>query len=166
MDKDLSYYLSLPYRIETEELSAQDGGGFMMCMPELGRAVVLGDGDTLDEAFKMLKEVQREMLELWLKDGVEIPEPESINRYSGKIALRVSPTLHKKLAENAKRSHISVNQYIFQALEAYTSVGWLADHMRGISINARSYESFSDAAFASFDQPKKGPTQAEWLNVA
>lgn len=166
MDKDLSYYLGLPYRIETEELSVQDGGGFMMCMPELGRAVVLGDGDTLDEAFKMLKEVQREVLELWLKEGVEIPEPDSINKYSGKIALRVPPGLHKKLAENAKRAHISTNQYISQALEAYTSVGWLADHMKALSLNSGGYGSFSDAAFVSFDQPQKGTIQTEWQNVA
>ncbi len=130
MVKDVEYYMALPYKVETEALSPEDGGGFRMFMPELGSAVVLGDGETPDEAWAMLKDVQREMIELWLSRGVEIPEPESMRHYSGRIALRVSPQLHRTLSGNAKRNHTSLNQYISQALESYTTATWLTDQFK------------------------------------
>ena len=128
MVKDVEYYMNLPYKVETTALPPEDGGGFMMTMPELGSAAVLGDGETPNEAWKMLKEVQREVISLMLARGVDVPEPEALRHYSGKIALRISPQLHRNLSGNAKRAHTSLNQYISQALECYTTADWLISH--------------------------------------
>jgi antitoxin HicB len=44
-----------------------------------------------------------------LDRGITIPEPET---YSGKFVLRVPKSLHRKLAENARRENLSLNQFL------------------------------------------------------
>ena len=44
MDKDMEYYLKLPYKILVESIPEKDGGGFVACLPELGRYAVVGMG--------------------------------------------------------------------------------------------------------------------------
>ena len=85
MVKDLNYYLSLPYKICVED----DSDGFILSLPELGRAAVNGYGTTYEEAKKSLCEVQKDVLSIMLKDGVEIPEPEQT--LSDEIKLVVFP---------------------------------------------------------------------------
>ncbi len=86
MVKDLDYYLSLPYKICVED----DSDGFILSMPELGRAAVNGCGTTYEEAKRHLREVQKDVLAIMLKDGVEIPEPE--NAISDEVKLVVFPS--------------------------------------------------------------------------
>ncbi|MST55022.1 toxin-antitoxin system HicB family antitoxin [Pyramidobacter sp. SM-530-WT-4B] len=170
MVKDIEYYMSLPYKIETEKLRPADGGGFRMFMPELGSFVVQGDGETLDDAWAMLKEVQKEIIGLWLARGQEVPEPDSIKRYSGKIALRISPDLHKKLVSQAKQNNTSLNHYISQALEAYTSVEWLVkcfNEQAPYSCSMQKYTTpnkKSPVMRQEISVEEKGPIQ--WQNVA
>jgi len=40
--------------------------------------------------------------------------------YSGKIAVRITPELHREITYAARKKHESVNTYIAEALEAYT----------------------------------------------
>ena len=46
-----------------------------------------------------------------MEDGIEIPYPDNAENYSGQFKLRLPKSLHKQLAENAKRDGISMNQY-------------------------------------------------------
>ncbi len=117
MKRDLEYYMNLPYRIEIQELSDHDGGGILLCMPELGRAVVTGCGDTLEEAKESLRTIQRDVLSMWIEQGTAIPLPDSMNTYSGKLSLRISPALHRTIAERAREQEYSINQFITIALE-------------------------------------------------
>ncbi len=50
--------------------------------------------------------------------GVQIPEPEeeNLDGYSGKSMVRIIPTLHKKLAEGAKKNGVSMNHYTSELL--------------------------------------------------
>ena len=131
MAKDLEYYLRLPYRIEYVEIPEEEGGGVELSMPELGSAVVLGYGKTVEEARTMLKEVQREVLSDWLAKSSPIPEPDCEREYSGKFMLRLPPRLHRRLAENARRDQVSLNQYVALALTEYTTSmaqNWLFAH--------------------------------------
>jgi len=75
MNKDLKYYLKLPYKIEIEPIPEEDGGGFMAYLPELGRYAVVGDGETIEEAIQSLNKIKEVMLKEWLEEGVSIPEP-------------------------------------------------------------------------------------------
>ena len=71
MNKDLDYYLSLPYEIVVED----DQDEIILSMPQLGRAAVTGCGKTYAEAKESLKAVQAAVLEIMLKRGIAIPEP-------------------------------------------------------------------------------------------
>lgn len=118
MDKySVEYYMNLPYRVEIVELTPEDGGGVVLCLPELGRAVMTGYGNSYEEAKASLAEVKADVFEHWLKNGVDIPLPENIQRYSGKVSLRMPPELHKVVAHMAKRGGKSINQFIVDALE-------------------------------------------------
>lgn len=75
MMKDLNYYMSLPYKIEVEELSERDGGGKFLSIPLLGRMAVCAHGYTYDEAREHLELVKKDILEILLEDGCDIPEP-------------------------------------------------------------------------------------------
>ena len=74
--KTLDYYMRLPYPIKVEELSEDEGGGIFLSIPLLGEMAVNAHGDTYDEARADLEEVKRDFLEIWLKEGWEIPEPQ------------------------------------------------------------------------------------------
>lgn len=105
--KDLEYYLHLPYRIELYEDEVE--GGYTVAIPELSGC--LSCGETVEEAMANIRDAKRAWLEAALEDGIDIPEPARIEQYSGQFKLRLPKSLHKKLAERAKREGISLNQY-------------------------------------------------------
>jgi len=70
MNKDLEYYLNLPYKIVIESIPEKDSGGFVAYLPELGRYTVVSDGDTIKEAFRRMNEIKEALLEKWLEEGV------------------------------------------------------------------------------------------------
>ena len=74
--KDLAYYMSLPYDMKVQELSEDDGGGIFLSIPLLGEMAVCAHGETYPEARAKLEAVKKDFLEIWLKDGWEIPEPQ------------------------------------------------------------------------------------------
>jgi len=74
MNKDLEYYLNLPYKIVIESIPEEDGGGFVAHLPELGRYVIVGDGETA-EAIQSMNKIKEILLKEWLEEGVQIPEP-------------------------------------------------------------------------------------------
>lgn len=45
------------------------------------------------------------------EEDIEINEPDSIEDYSGQFKLRISKTLHRTLAQHARKEGISMNQY-------------------------------------------------------
>lgn len=45
------------------------------------------------------------------EEGIEIPEPDSLEAYSGQFKLRIPRSLHRSLAEHSQREGISMNQY-------------------------------------------------------
>lgn len=73
--KDLAYYMSLPYKVKYKEIS-KDGGGWLVYIPQLGRFAFVGDGETKEEALKSLNFIKEELFKDYLRDGINIPEPE------------------------------------------------------------------------------------------
>jgi len=120
-NKDLAYYLSLPYAVEIRPLSNTDGGGFHATIPRLGRHSAVGDGETAEAAYADLRAALPSLLSGWLAQGVSIPEPEpnpeeAAASYSGKLALRVPKSLHARVAARARREGVSINQFIATTL--------------------------------------------------
>ncbi len=75
MEEKLRYFMSLLYDVEVRPLSDMDGGGHVACIPQLGRCVVTGCGETEEEAIRCLNVVKEDIFLMWLKAGVEIPTP-------------------------------------------------------------------------------------------
>ena len=104
--KNLEYFLSLPYGIV---LRRDDEGDWVAKIEELPGCIA--HGSDRSEALENLEEVQRAWIEDALTAGDAIPEPDATEGLpSGKWLQRVPRSLHKKLAELAKKEGVSLNQ--------------------------------------------------------
>ena len=111
MNKNIEYYLSLPYTIE---LIPEPEGGWFVGIKELPGCMT--EAETCQEALSEIDQVKREWLEIALDEGLPIPEPKAEESYSGKFNLRVGKSLHRKLAEAAGSEGVSLNHFCSEAL--------------------------------------------------
>lgn len=111
MKENIKRYMELPYEKIITKLPQSSGGGYIAEVPLLGSFSTYAWGETETEALAALKEIMESNFETWISEGVPIPEPEE-KTYSGKIALRVSPLIHKRLTEISESEGISTNQLI------------------------------------------------------
>ena len=105
--KTLNDYLALSYRMEIVKDS--DEGGFVDSYPDLPGCITCGE--TEEEALKNALDAKKAWLEAALEENIEIPEPDSLEAYSGQFKLRLPRSLHRALAEHSQREGISMNQY-------------------------------------------------------
>ena len=105
--KTLNDYLALSYRMEIVKDS--DEGGFVASYPDLPGCITCGE--TEEEALKNALDAKKAWLEAALEENIEIPEPDSLEAYSGQFKLRLPRILHRALAEHSQREGISMNQY-------------------------------------------------------
>ncbi len=110
--KTLNDYLSMAYRMEIVE--DKDEGGYVVSFPELPGCITCGE--TIESAVKNAEDAKKEWLMAALEDGVEINEPDDIEKYSGQFKLRIPKSLHKSLSEHSKKEGISMNQYCLYLL--------------------------------------------------
>ncbi|MFA5480363.1 MAG: type II toxin-antitoxin system HicB family antitoxin [Candidatus Muiribacteriota bacterium] len=117
-NKDLDFYLNLPYTIEL----IPDDNIFFVKIKELEGCI--SQGDTIEEAYEMIKDAKRLWLQVALEEGTDIPFPESMkkNNFSGKILLRVSKSLHRELYFNSKKEGVSLNQYLNNLISSENSL--------------------------------------------
>lgn len=113
MAKTLEYYLGLPY---TRELIPEPEGGWFIRIKELPGC--MSQGETPEEALRMIEDAMRGWLEVSLEDGDLIPEPRPDEEYSGKFVVRVPKSLHRQLVEEAEHEGVSLNQFVNVALAA------------------------------------------------
>ena len=77
----------------------------------------VGGGDTREEAIEDAELSKKIYLDYLKENGIEAPKPtEEEDLPSGRIALRVAKTTHKKLIENSKKEGVSLNSYIQMAI--------------------------------------------------
>lgn len=105
--KTLTDYMQMSYRMEFVEDS--DEGGFAVSYPDLPGCITCGE--TLEDAMLNAVDAKKAWLEAALEEGIEIPEPDSLEKYSGQFKLRIPRSLHRSLAEHSKKEGISMNQY-------------------------------------------------------
>ena len=67
-------------------------------------------GDTLEELYESLNEAMQGYLEAKLENNLPIPMPQTTSNYSGKFVVRLPKSLHQKLAIEAEREGVSLNQ--------------------------------------------------------
>lgn len=107
MEKNLEYYLKLPYTIE---ILTEPEGGYFIRVKELPGC--FSGGDTPEEAFRNIEEAKRLWLEVAVEEKHPVPEPRQEESYSGKFVVRLPKSLHRDLVEQAAREDVSLNQLI------------------------------------------------------
>ncbi len=110
MKKNLNYYLNLEY---TMRLKKNSDGSFFAEIEELPGCMT--EGDTEEEAIKMIQDAKKGWLEVAIERNLTIPEP-SPDEFSGKFNIRVPKSLHRKLAYRAKEEEVSLNTLITTTL--------------------------------------------------
>jgi len=113
--KSLEEYRKLNYRMEIEFNSEEKA--YFVNFPELPGC--MADGKTPNEAVKEAVRVKNKWLEIAIKSGWSVPEPQTKYDTSGRLTVRLPKYLHKKLIEHAEQEGVSQNQLIV----AYVSEG-------------------------------------------
>lgn len=125
-DKDLTYYLSLSYPIELRR--NPEHGGFFAFHPDLEGC--MSEGESVEEAVANLADSRELWLEARLASGAPVPEPQE-DEPSGRLSLRMAPSLHASLARLAIRRGFSLNLLINTIL---------AEHVGGVTYKAEMGE--------------------------
>ena len=106
-EKDINYYLSLPYTIK---VMREDENTWFARIEELPGCIT--EADSAEEATEMILDAMAAWVEIALEDGYPIPEPRSDEAFSGKFVVRIPKSLHRDLVGMATKEGTSLNQYI------------------------------------------------------
>lgn len=128
--RPLSFYLNLNYPIT---LYPENGGEFTAAVMDLPGCV--SQGKTVEAAIEGLQAARDRWLETAYEHGDLIPLPSTKAAYSGKALLNMPPTLHRRLADSARREGVSLNQYIVTLLSeqnAFSEISAIQDKLDAI----------------------------------
>ena len=107
-------YLELPYTIVVKRVTDQSGTYYFVKVLELDGC--MSDGETLEDAYANIHEAMEGWIETKLAAGYAVPLPFEGENYSGKFVVRLPRSLHAKLAMEAEREGVSLNQYTLYKL--------------------------------------------------
>ncbi len=107
-------YMKLPYTRIIQEVNDESGHYFYGRIMELDGCQ--STGETLEELYKNLNEALEGYIETKIENNLEIPRPARQGDYSGKFIVRVPKSLHMRLAVEAEREGVSLNQYALYKL--------------------------------------------------
>lgn len=127
--ESLDFYKSLRYAITLYE---DDDGGYVAEVKDLPGCIT--QGDSLEEARRMLDEAR----ELWLETAYElgrpIPLPSEDEEFSGRVLVRMPKHLHASLSQEAKANESSLNQHIVSLLSERNAYHQVLSHLHAIQI--------------------------------
>ena len=106
LEKNLKYYMSLPYQVV---VTPSPEGGYSAKIPDLPGCIT--QGETRLEVLEMIEDAKLCWLEAALDLGQSIDEPD-FDKYNGRLHVRIPKSLHKKLAENAKLEGVKPDQLV------------------------------------------------------
>jgi predicted RNase H-like HicB family nuclease len=107
-------YLQLPYTILIRHIADESGDYYCATILELDGC--MSDGATYQEAFENIRKAMEGWIETKLANGFLVPLPVSEDNYSGKFVVRLPKTLHARLAIEAEKEGVSLNQYALYKL--------------------------------------------------
>lgn len=110
MKKNFKYYFNLDYTIR---LKQNEDGSFFAEIEELPGC--MSEGDSKEEALRMIEDAKRAWIYVALKRKINIPEPEK-DEFSGKLNVRMPKFLHRKLSYKAREEGVSLNTLISTTL--------------------------------------------------
>ena len=111
MRKKPEDYLKEPY---SRVLLPEEDGRFSAEILEFPGC--FAQGNSPNDAFNNLEASAKSWIEASLDQGLDIPSPALNQSYSGKVALRIPRSLHKRAAQFAGRDGTSLNQFLVAAI--------------------------------------------------
>lgn len=107
-------YIKLPYTRIIQEMHDESGHYFYGRILELDGCQ--STGETLEALYKNLNEALEGYIETKLENKLEIPRPVIQDDFSGKFIVRLPKSLHMRLAVEAEKEGVSLNQYALYKL--------------------------------------------------
>lgn len=107
-------YMGLPYDYVIKQITDESGKYYYATVLELDGCQ--STGETFEEAYQGLKEAMEGRIEAKLENGFEIPLPMNEQSFSGKFVVRLPKSLHCRLAMEAQKEGVSLNQYTLYKL--------------------------------------------------
>ena len=101
-------YMKLPYTRLVQEMNDESGHYFYGRILELDGCQTTAD--TLAELYNDLNDIMKSYLEIKIENHLPIPIPETTDKYSGKFLVRLPKSLHQRLAIEANKEGVSLNQ--------------------------------------------------------
>ena len=111
---DTGEYIKLPYNIIIKHICDESGEYYFASVLELDGC--MSDGTTPEEAYSNIREAMEGWIETKLAGGFSVPLPIDAEKYSGRFVLRLPKTLHARLAMEAAKDGVSLNQYALYRL--------------------------------------------------
>lgn len=93
---------------------SEEDSGYIATVPELSGLSAFGV--TKEEALRELEVAKEAYLEVFKEDGCELPNPDTLNSFSGQTRIRFPKSLHASLSREAKIEGTSLNSYIVYLL--------------------------------------------------
>lgn len=109
-------YMKLPYNYMIQPVEDESGKYYHAAVLELDGCQ--STGDSFQEAYDSLLEAMEGWIETKLENGFLVPMPISASNYSGKFVLRLPKSLHARLAVEAEKEGVSLNQYALYKLSS------------------------------------------------
>lgn len=91
---------------------SEEDEGYIATIPEFPGLSAFGENP--EEAMEEAQMALEGFIEVYNEDGCKIPEPQTLETYSGQTRLRLPKNMHAKLSRQANREGISLNTYIVQ----------------------------------------------------
>ena len=111
---DLETDEGIRYAVQLRPLGEDEGGGWLAEVSDLPGCI--SDGATPEDAIKNVEDALQSWIATAEEFGDPIPEPGTASRHSGKWVMRVSKSLHMRLAQRAKAEGVSLNAFAAQLL--------------------------------------------------
>jgi antitoxin HicB len=126
--RSLEELLALAYPFEA---LADPDGGYVVRFPDLPGCIT--QVETLDELASAADEARTLWIETEYELGRDIPLPSQPDEYSGKFNVRLTRTLHRSLAEAAKKNGVSLNHYVSDLLARGDAQARIEQQIQGLS---------------------------------
>ena len=111
---NVDYYMNLPYNYIIQPVNDESGHYFYGRVMELDGCQ--STGGSFEETYASLRDALEGYIETKLNNGFEVPEPVQNSDFSGKFIVRIPKSLHRRLAAEADKEGVSLNQYALYKL--------------------------------------------------
>ncbi len=134
--------------------------GYIATIPEFPGLSAFGED--AEEAIEEAKIVLEGFLQVYKEDGCRIPEPQTLETYSGQTRLRIPKSLHAKLSQQAKREGVSLNTYLVQLLAENHTKNQIGQQLKNIEQLAILHRTQPGKPVSRFGASKVAENLLDW----